>query len=79
MVVKGARKSTVQQTRRVMYSVISSKLKTVKEANGFQYEMYWYPISLWISSSVYILNRAERELVISEERSEAAVYRVKQD
>lgn len=45
MVVKGARKSTVQQTWRVMYSVISSKLKTVKEANGFQYEMYRYPWS----------------------------------
>ena len=51
MVVKGARKSTVQQTWRVMYSVISSKLKTVKEANGFQYEMYRYPWSaVWEES-----------------------------
>lgn len=31
-----------------------------------------YPISLWVNSSVYGLNRAERNLVISEERSEAA-------
>ena len=31
-----------------------------------------YPISLWISSSVYVLNRAERKLVISEKRSEVA-------
>ena len=43
MVVKGARKITVQKTWRVTNSVVSSKLETLKEANGFQYEMYWYP------------------------------------
>ena len=46
MVVKGARKFTVQKTCRVMYSITGSKLKTLKEANGFQYEMYWYPWSV---------------------------------
>lgn len=43
MVVKGTRKFTVQKTCRVVYSITSSKLKTLKEANGFQDEMYWYP------------------------------------
>ena len=46
MVVKGARTFIVQKTWRVMYSVTSSELKTLKEANGFQYEMYWYPWSV---------------------------------
>ena len=46
MVVKGARTLIVQKTWRVMYSVTSSELKTLKEANGFQYEMYWYPWSV---------------------------------
>ena len=46
MVVKGARTFIVQNTWRVMYSVTSSELKTLKEANGFQYEMYWYPWSV---------------------------------
>lgn len=38
---RSKKKYSTKDMEKVIYSIKSSKIKTLKEASGFEYEIYW--------------------------------------